>query len=203
MTLPHPFYPTAGYETPPPLKKKLPLRRDETQQGFSRIIITSGAWTCVSITIKGTRYANVSTTMMENDDEYEEALVYVKFEADANMLMNAQGIQLIDVDGPNPRCEVDGVQFIGQHQINLGTVLFFSKGATEESSSCIQDGDQPQNASSVRLVGSTERLLTFKAKAQPVVEGIVKKTKKKAPAKKVKEEPTEMDVVETEDDNEK
>lgn len=134
---------------------------------------------------------------MENDDEYEEALVYVKLEGDANMLMKAESITLIDVDGPNPRCEVDGVPFMGQHKINLGTVLFFSKGTTEES---IQDSDKQKSASSVKLVGSTERLLTFKTNVQPVIEGKVKKVKKKATTKKLQEEPTEMDV-ETEDDN--
>ena len=135
---------------------------------------------------------------MDNDDEYEEALVYVKLEGDANMLMKAEGIALIDVDGPNPRCEVDGVPFMGQHKINLGTVLFFSKGATEES---MQDsGGQQKSASSVKLVGSTERLLTFKTNVQPVIEGKAKKVKKKATTKKLKEESTEMDM-ETEDDN--
>ena len=140
---------------------------------------------------------------MDNDDEYEETLVYVKFEADANMLMKAEGFKLIDVDGPNPRCEVDGVQFTGQHQINLGTVLFFSKDTTEESSSSMQVSDcHQQNTSSVRLVGSAERLLTFKAEAQPAVQGLAKTAKKKVTIKKTKEEPKGMDVdVEAGDDN--
>ena len=91
------------------------------------------------------------------EEEEEEVLVYVQFEDhnEANTLLKAIGKrggeikQLINTAADaQPTCVVDGITFSGQHQINLGTVLFFGAKKNDRSNK-------------VELVGSTERVLKF------------------------------------------
>ena len=66
----------------------------------------------------------------DSDDEYEEVLVYVDFPDfhGLSLLTEKTKIELTDLAGPNPKCKInDTVNFSGEHQTNLGTMLFFSR----------------------------------------------------------------------------
>ena len=93
------------------------------------------------------------------EEEEEEVLVYVQFEDrnEANTLLKAVASgggeikQLIKTAADaHPTCIVDGISFSGQHQINLGTVLFF--------------GAKQNDRNNVELVGTTDRVLKFSEK---------------------------------------
>lgn len=59
--------------------------------------------------------------------ELEEAMVYVEFpEFGENSFMNnSKSVVMNDLDSEAPKCVIDGVEFIGHYEINLGTKLFF------------------------------------------------------------------------------
>lgn len=110
---------------------------------------------------------SISSTILSNsssiggpDDEYEEALVYVRFEdfADANFFFESKEIVIHNIEGSTPRCFVDGFRFAGTHSINLGTMLFFEKK------------NIPGDLSEVEFTGSTDTTLEFSLRSIPIVE---------------------------------
>ena len=61
------------------------------------------------------------------DEEYEEVLVYVDFPDFDNcaLLTDISVLELTDLCGESPRCKIGELNFTGQHEVNLGTQLFF------------------------------------------------------------------------------
>ena len=99
---------------------------------------------------------NVDGNESNNGEEEEEVLVYVQFEdrKEASALLKAVASsgdeikQLINTSAnAHPTCIVGGTTFSGQHQINLGTVLFF--------------GAKQNDRNNVKLMGTTDRVLKF------------------------------------------
>jgi hypothetical protein len=100
----------------------------------------------------------------------EETLVYATFD-DPAALTDAKEIELVDADGPHPVCIVDGVRYIGRHEVHLGTVLFTSKTALggdgiSSSSSSSSSSDGGSTSHSTFRTGMTSRVLRFRA-AEP------------------------------------
>lgn len=63
------------------------------------------------------------------EDDFEEVLVYVDFPDfdECTFLKDTTTIQLFDLAGSTPRCKVGELNFVGQHETNLGTQLFVDK----------------------------------------------------------------------------
>jgi len=102
----------------------------------------------------------------------EETLVYATFD-DPAALTDAKEIELVDADGPHPVCIVDGVRYIGRHEVHLGTVLFASKtafggdGISSSSSSSNSSSDGGSTSHSTLRTGVTSRVLRFRAAEPP------------------------------------
>lgn len=73
----------------------------------------------------------------EDNDDYEETIVFVSFPEFENnpFLLQSQQITLTGLDGPNPRCNVEfgdgrtdnnNYLFYGKYNVNLGTQMLFS-----------------------------------------------------------------------------
>ena len=72
----------------------------------------------------------------ENDeDEFEEVLVYVDFPDfdECRLISESTIVELRDVCGEAPTCKIGELNFVGQHEINLGTQLFVNR----ETGQCI------------------------------------------------------------------
>ena len=76
---------------------------------------------------------NSTTGTDEIDDDYEEVLVYVKFDDfdDVNFFFESEKIEIKNIEGPTPTCFVDNFKFAGKHNINLGSLLFFENKNVE------------------------------------------------------------------------
>lgn len=87
-------------------------------------------------------------------DDYEEALVYLKFPYfdEQSFLMNSPNttIELIDIDSATPKCKIGELMFSGHYEVNIGTLLFFDTPVEEENSS-----------KSTTLVGKTITCASF------------------------------------------
>ena len=61
------------------------------------------------------------------EDEYEEIFVYVDFPDfdECNLLTDATELEISNIDGENPTCRINDLNFTGEHEINLGSQLFF------------------------------------------------------------------------------
>lgn len=93
-----------------------------------------------------------------DDDEYEEVLVFVKFEdfADVNFFAESNQIVISNIEECSPKCSIDGFSFAGTHNLNLGTLLFFEKRDTQD--------DQLN----VVLVGSSNTTIEFSLRSIPI-----------------------------------
>ena len=90
--------------------------------------------TAVEINSGSTATKNTDTTVrIETDDDYEEVLIYVKFDDfdDVNFFLESENIEIKNVEGPSPTCIVDQFKFAGKHNVNLGSLLFFEKNNLE------------------------------------------------------------------------
>ena len=110
----------------------------------------------------GDSSSNCSPSIQNDDDEYEEAIVYVKFEdfADVNFFLESKEIEIKNVEGTTPQCDVDGFRFAGTHSINLGSLLFFKKKTL------------PLDLSEMDLAGSTSTTLEFSLRSIPTVQNV-------------------------------
>lgn len=81
-------------------------------------------------------------------DEYEEVLVYVDFPDfdDCVLLNDGTTVELNDLAGPNPSCKINDLHFSGEHEINLGSQLFF-----EHTSNTVEFKGQSVNVVKFRL----------------------------------------------------
>ena len=96
-----------------------------------------------------------------SDDDYEEALIVVKFDdfSDSLFFSESNQIEILDAAGMNPKCLVDGFKFAGTHNLNLGTILLFEVKETTNG----VDGN-------VVLVGSTTTTIDFSLQSIPVTD---------------------------------
>eukprot|EP01039_Chlorochromonas_danica_P006023 gene6022-6633_t len=87
----------------------------------------------------------------EGEEEYEEVLVMVNFEAldGADIFKGGQQVEISGLGGPTPRCRLGELDFQGRHEYSLGTQLFF-----EESPS-------------TRFLGQSVNCVTFSLSAPP------------------------------------
>lgn len=90
------------------------------------------------------------------DDLYEEVLVYVDFPDfdECNFLMDGKTLELGNVFGEQPTCKIGDLNFTGNHELNLGTQLFFE--SDESSTAC---------------VGRSDRIINFKLSSIDTAEG--------------------------------
>ena len=97
-----------------------------------------------------------------DDDEYEEVLVFVKFEdfADVNFFAESNQIVISNIEECSPKCSIDGFNFAGTHNLNLGTLMFFEKRDTED--------DQLN----VVLAGSSNTTIEFSLRSIPIGPGM-------------------------------
>lgn len=67
--------------------------------------------------------------LKDGEDEYEEVLVMVNFEAldGADIFKAGQQLELSGLGGPTPRCRLGELDFQGRHEYSLGTQLFFEE----------------------------------------------------------------------------
>lgn len=93
-----------------------------------------------------------------DDDEYEEVLVFVKFEdfADVNFFAESNQIVISNIEECSPKCSIDGFNFAGTHNLNLGTLMFFEKRDTQD--------DQLN----VVLAGSSNTTIEFSLRSIPI-----------------------------------
>ena len=87
-------------------------------------------------------------------EDFDEMLVFVSFTnfEDSKFLANAKEIEFRCLETADPYCMIDGIEFSGKYEANLGTRLFLSR----KSGSC---------------VGQTAKRLRFDMKSiQPVNE---------------------------------
>lgn len=93
-----------------------------------------------------------------SDDEYEEVLVFVKFEdfADVNFFAESNQIVISNIEECAPKCSIDGFNFAGTYNLNLGTLVFFEKKDTQD--------DQL----SVLLAGTTNTTIDFSLRSIPI-----------------------------------
>jgi hypothetical protein len=109
------------------------------------------------------------------EDEYEEALVYVRFDdfEDVEFFKKSSEIRLENVGNKNPTCYIDGFRFGGRHEVNLGTVLFFEKGGEgseiNSSSSGTSSTTQREGVEQISCVAMTDRALRFSLREIPIV----------------------------------
>lgn len=96
-----------------------------------------------------------------SDDDYEEALIVVKFEdfSDSLFFSESNQIEIMDAAGINPKCFVDGFKFAGTHNLNLGTILLFD---VKETTNGVEEN--------VVLVGSTTSTIDFSLQSIPVTD---------------------------------
>ena len=94
-----------------------------------------------------------------SDDDYEEALIFVKFEdfTDANFFVESKEINLNNVEGSAPQCFIDGFRFAGTHNINLGTLLF------------LEEKSLPSDLVEVEFAGTTDTILEFSLRSIPTI----------------------------------
>jgi hypothetical protein len=131
---------------------------------------------------KATRLGNmldpdrlVQTNSEQADDEYEEALVYVRFDDfdDVEFFKKSSEIRVENVGYMNPTCYIDGFRFGGRHEVNLGTVLFFEKAREDPETSCASSGAnisaQRESIEPVKCVAMTDRSLRFSLQEIPIV----------------------------------
>ena len=92
------------------------------------------------------------------DDEYEEVLVFVKFEdfADVNFFAESNQITISNIEECSPKCSIDGFNFAGTHNLNLGTLMFFEKRD-------IQDDEM-----NIVLAGSSNTTIDFSLRSIPI-----------------------------------
>ena len=102
--------------------------------------------------------ADCSAVGESSDDEYEEVLVFVKFEdfADVNFFAESSQIVISNIEECAPKCSIDGFSFAGTHNLNLGTLMFFEKK------------DTPDDQASVVLAGSTNTTIDFSLRSIPI-----------------------------------
>lgn len=94
------------------------------------------------------------------DDDYEEALIFVKFEdfTDANFFIESEEININNIEGSAPQCFIDGFRFAGTHNLNLGTLLF------------LEEKSLPNDLVEVEFTGTTDTILEFSLRSIPTVE---------------------------------
>lgn len=92
-----------------------------------------------------------------SDDEYEETLIYVKFEdfSDVSFFNESNKIEIADIEETSPKCTVDNFTFAGKYNLNLGTLLFFEKS------------NIPGEQMDVVLAGSCSTTLDFSLRSIP------------------------------------
>ena len=70
---------------------------------------------------------NPTTKEQQQEEEFEEILVYVDFPDfdECSLLNDTAHVTLQNILSPTPTCKINNLSFTGQHEINLGTQLFF------------------------------------------------------------------------------
>ena len=102
--------------------------------------------------------ADSSAIGESSDDEYEEVLVFVKFEdfADVNFFAESNQIVISNIEECSPKCSIDGYHFAGSHNLNLGTLMFFEKR------------DSQDDQLNVLLAGSSNTTIEFSLRSIPI-----------------------------------
>lgn len=108
-----------------------------------------------------TFFREVTEHDSNSDDDYEEALVVVKFDdfSDSLFFSESNHMEILDAAGTNPICLVDGFKFAGTHNMNLGTILLFD---VKETTNGVDEN--------VVFVGSTTSTIDFSLQSIPVTD---------------------------------
>jgi len=100
---------------------------------------------------------DVEPTEESCEEDDEEILIYVDFpDFDESNLFDLSPDATIELSGmmeATPSCKINHLNFIGRHEINLGTQLFFRSNGT---------GAQQGSKESCDYVGKSNNILRFK-----------------------------------------
>jgi hypothetical protein len=103
---------------------------------------------------------NEETCKTDDENEYEEVLIYVAFPDFDNTeyISKSSSLTISDIMSESPLCEVNKTQFIGEHRLNVGTQLFF------------KDGSKNVHDSDLDYIGLSNKKLKFSIHSIPVPE---------------------------------
>lgn len=75
------------------------------------------------------RFINMS--IETNTEANTSELIYINFSQFEDLNIIAHALTITDLDSKHPRCTVNGLEFTGDYEINLGTKLFFEVDTAE------------------------------------------------------------------------
>lgn len=108
---------------------------------------------------------DIEPPVESSEEDEEEILLYVDFpDFDESNLFDLSTDATIELSGlmeATPSCRINNLNFVGRHEINLGTQLFFrSKGNGAVGTSAQQHGSKEKK--SCEYLGKSNSVLRFK-----------------------------------------